>query len=130
MAGATTFPAVPWPGVLRCREAEHSSPAAPARERSSLLGLGKGAGDGKARLKRALGLLRSLLLAQRETQPSLLSRAEERAAGSRAPPMATARAWSVSGGGSTPLERLGNTQPTLKPTLAPEQPSAGTRGTD
>lgn len=36
MAGVTTFPVVPRPGALRCREAEHSSPAALARGRSGL----------------------------------------------------------------------------------------------
>lgn len=69
---------------------------------------GRDADGGKARLKRALDLLRSLLLTQHETQPSLLSWAEGKAAGSWVPPMATARALSVSGGCLAPLECLGN----------------------
>lgn len=69
---------------------------------------GRDADGGKARLKRALDLLRSLLLTQHETQPSLLSWADGKAAGSWVPPMATARALSVSGGCLAPLECLGN----------------------
>lgn len=63
---------------------------------------------GKARLKRTLDLPRSLLLTQHETQPGLLSCAEEKAAVSQVLLMATARALSVSGGCSAPLECLGN----------------------
>lgn len=69
---------------------------------------GRDADGGKARLKGALDLLRLLLLTQQETQPSLLSWAEEKADGSRVPLMATARALSVSSGCSTLSECLGN----------------------
>lgn len=69
---------------------------------------GRDADGGKARLKRALDPPWSLLLTRHEVQLSLLAWAEGKADGSQVPLMVTARALSVSGGSSSPLECLGN----------------------
>lgn len=63
---------------------------------------------GKSGLKSGHDLLGLLLLTMCETQSSLLSSAEEKAASSQVPVMAAARALSVSSYCCAPLECLGN----------------------
>lgn len=70
---------------------------------------------GKSGLKRGHDLLGLLILTVRETQSNLLSLAQEKAASSQVPVMATARALSVSSYCCAPLECLGNFCPKTHP---------------